>query len=120
MTILHPIIVGTVSDAGLPLDVGALVTYHGRRRGHEYSVFYVAAIDADDVHIRYDLFDRDYPSVAWLEGVSRQHITPTGRVVALCPDCGHEAGRRPSWSQVDVCDAHPVCGCMQHPARAEN
>lgn len=48
MTTLHPIVVGTPTDAGLPLDVGALVTYHGRRMAERWSVFYVARIDADD------------------------------------------------------------------------
>lgn len=109
MTALHPILIGTPTDAGLPLAVGALVTYHGRNLGERWSTFYVTAVDDDGL---YEIVDRDYPSVSTLRRVSRQHITPTGVTVPLC-DCGHEAGSRdPRLPYSKYCDAR--CGCDQH------
>ncbi len=108
-TVLHPIIIGTPSDAGLPLQVGALVTYHGRAVGERWSIFFVADIDDFGLHT---IVDRDYPSVSELHRVSRQHLTPTGTVVDLC-DCGHETGTRdPGGVYSRWCAG--MCGCDLH------
>ncbi len=109
MTALHPIVIGTPTDAGLPLQVGALVTYHGRARGHRCSIFYVRDIDEDGLHT---IVDRDYPSVSVLHRVSRQHLTPTGGVVDLC-GCGHEVGARDPGGPFSRWCAG-MCGCEQH------
>jgi hypothetical protein len=111
VTALHPILVGTVRDAGLPLNPGDLVTYHGRSRWRHGDVHYVSAIGGDGLHL---ICDRDYPGVDPLE-VRRNAIRPTGETVALC-ECGHEQGRQRT-GHIDVCDAHPVCSCLQHPIR---
>lgn len=107
-THLHPIIIGTRSDAGLPLAPGALVTYHGRRLGERYTTFYVADVDEDG---RYEITDRDYPTVTTM-WVYRQHISPTGATITLC-GCGHEA----SWSGRSTnhgwCEVQP-CDCQRH------
>ncbi len=44
---LHPILIPTVHDAGLPLHPGALVTYHGRNRWRHGDPHYVSSIDED-------------------------------------------------------------------------
>lgn len=114
VTTLHPIIVGTPTDDGLPLQVGALVTYHGRALGERWSTFYVQHIDEDG----HTIVDRDYPSVSVLRRVSRQHISPTGVTVPLC-DCGHEAGSRdPRLPYSKYCDAR--CGCDKHDFERHN
>lgn len=63
------------------------------------------------------LVDRDYPSVTVLHRVDPHVVVPTGVTVDLCDLCRHEAGRRPNHSNLNLCDAHPTCACMLHPAR---
>jgi hypothetical protein len=111
MTTLHPILIPTVHDAGLPLAAGALVTYHGRRLGERGSIFYVADVDDDG----YTIIDKDYPGVTTMYGLSRRLIRPTGDRIDLC-GCGHEAGRRtdrdPAWCMYR--DGGDYCGCDLH------
>jgi hypothetical protein len=110
MTALRPIPVGTVHDAGLPLALGAVVTYHGRIRSEHHNVFYVAAIEDTG----FTIIDREYPSVTTLANVARGSLRPTGEVVVLC-HCGHEAG--PGRSGATWCEhraGERYCGCTDH------
>lgn len=105
---LHPIVIGTRTDDGLPLQPGALVSYHGRRPGERYTTFYVASVDEDG----YEIVDRNYPTVTTLYPVSRQHITPTGVSIVLCL-CGHEAGWSGRTTNYGYCEVQP-CDCRLH------
>lgn len=109
-TTLAPITVGTPTDPGLPVQVGALVVYNGRLRHERGNVFYVSAVDEFPGH-RYDAYeltDRDYPAVTVLRNVGRSSFTPTGATIVFC-GCGHEAG---NLSVTPWCAA--LCGCELH------
>lgn len=112
---LHPILIPTKHDAGLPLTPGALVSYHGRRLGERNTIFYVTDVDQDDDEDGYTIVDKDYPGVTTLHGLDRSIIRPTGDRIDLC-DCGHEAGRRvdhdPTWCTYR--DGGDYCGCERH------
>jgi hypothetical protein len=111
---LHPITVGTTTDPGTPVQVGALVCYRGRIRYEQGNVFYISAVEESPDH-RYDtytLIDRDYPSVTVLRQVSRGSIVPTGETIDMC-DCGHEAGNPGRGGSSGYCEAQP-CECRNH------
>lgn len=111
MITLHPILIPTVHDDGLPVTPGALVTYHGKRVDERGSIFYIAAVDDNG----YTIIDRDYPGVTTMWGLSRRLIRPTGDSIVLC-SCGHEGGRRtgrdPAWCMYR--DGGDYCGCDRH------
>jgi hypothetical protein len=87
-------------------QVGSVVRYHGSIASEHWATFYISAIDG----ARYELIDRDYPTVTVLRHVRRESFTPTGEHVDLCA-CGHEVTRTIRGS--DRCE---FCGseCATH------
>lgn len=88
--------------ATITAQVGSVVRYHGSITSEHWSTFYISAIDG----ARYELTDRDYPTVTVLRHVRRQSFTPTGELVDLCA-CGHDAHNA---TRYGTCGAHP-CEC---------
>ena len=88
-------------------QVGSVVRYHGSITSEHWATFYISAQDG----ARYELTDRDYPTVTVLRHVRRESFTPTGETVDLCA-CGHETGRTIR-NHDDVCE---FCGsgCVNH------
>lgn len=86
----------------LTAQVGSVVRYHGSITSEHWATFYISAIAG----ARYELTDRDYPTVTVLRHVRRESFTPTGEHIDVCA-CGHDAHRM---SRLGTCDAHP-CEC---------
>jgi len=111
---LRPITVGTPTDNGAAVQVGALVRYRGRISYERGNAFYISAVKLSPDH-RYDtytLIDRDYPSVTVLRKVGRGSIVPTGETIEMC-ECGHEAGNPGRGGSLGYCEATP-CECRNH------
>lgn len=85
------------------VQIGTVVSYHGSITHEHWATFYISAVEPSG---RFELTDRDYPTVTVMRHVRRTSFTPTGEHVDVCA-CGHDAH---SAGPSSTCGAHP-CEC---------